>query len=210
MLVSIEGNIGAGKSTLKSHMKDWLPDAVFIDEPVDIWTSLRDEEDKSLLEHFYDDKHRWAYTFQNFALISRLNLLETTRRRHPDCELFITERSVLTDKHVFAELVHESGYMNAIEWKIYNSYFDRFASSIKVDGIIYVTTSVEVSQDRIISRSRKGEASIDSLYLHSLHDRHMRWLTSTSIPLYSLDTGAKPDLEEQRAPIVRWLRSLHG
>ena len=75
-LVSLEGNIGAGKSTLLAELRRLHPDWYFIDEPVDTWTALKNDEGESLLEIFYADKKRWSYTFQNCALLSRYNLIE--------------------------------------------------------------------------------------------------------------------------------------
>jgi len=53
ILISIEGNIGAGKSYLLASMRAAHPEYVFIDEPVEFWESLRNEENLSLLEVFY-------------------------------------------------------------------------------------------------------------------------------------------------------------
>ena len=71
ILVSIEGNIGAGKSTLLRALREQQLDWCFIDEPLDTWTSLKNDEGVSLLELFYGDQRRWSYTFQNCALLSR-------------------------------------------------------------------------------------------------------------------------------------------
>ena len=78
ILISIEGNIGAGKSTVLNVLKQKHPDWVFIDEPVDTWTALKNADGTNLLEHFYQDQVRWAYTFQNCALLSRFTNIENT------------------------------------------------------------------------------------------------------------------------------------
>jgi hypothetical protein len=76
ILISIEGNIGAGKSYLLSSMRKEHPEYCFIDEPVEFWESLKNEENESLLEVFYADQRRWSYTFQNCALLSRFKNIE--------------------------------------------------------------------------------------------------------------------------------------
>lgn len=77
ILVSIEGNIGAGKSFLLSKIREEHPEWVFIDEPVEFWESLKNEASESLLQVFYKDQRRWSYTFQNCALLSRYQNIES-------------------------------------------------------------------------------------------------------------------------------------
>ena len=70
ILVSIEGNIGAGKSTLLTALKGSQLDWCFIDEPLDAWTSLSNEEGVNILQLYYTDQSRWASTFQINAVLS--------------------------------------------------------------------------------------------------------------------------------------------
>ena len=125
ILVSIEGNIGAGKSTVLNVLKEKHPDWVFIDEPVDTWTALKNADGTNLLEHFYGDQVRWAYTFQNCALLSRFNNIENTILRTQEADkdkpfaskrrIYVTERCLDTDRRVFATMMYEDKKMNKIE-----------------------------------------------------------------------------------------------
>jgi len=73
----IEGNIGAGKSTFLRLLDQRLQiDPVF--EPHDKWQNVGDGE--NLLEKFYTDIRRWAYTFQTYAFVTRV--LEQERQVH--------------------------------------------------------------------------------------------------------------------------------
>lgn len=76
ILVSIEGNIGSGKSTLLKRLREAEPTWTFVDEPVDSWLTIRNEQGESLLEVFYKDIPRWAYTFQNAAVLSRGQMIQ--------------------------------------------------------------------------------------------------------------------------------------
>ena len=76
ILVSIEGNIGSGKSTLLKRLRELEPNWTFVDEPVDSWLTIRNEQGESLLEVFYKDIKRWAYTFQNAAVLSRGQMVQ--------------------------------------------------------------------------------------------------------------------------------------
>ena len=79
--ISIEGNIGAGKSTLVDILKKILGkelESVFLQEPVDTWLNTVNEEGKNILDLFYNNQERWSYSFQMNAFITRLKLIEKT------------------------------------------------------------------------------------------------------------------------------------
>jgi deoxyadenosine/deoxycytidine kinase len=191
MVISLDGNIGAGKSTLLEAIRVAMPEVEVVVEPVGEWTRLRSAEGKSLLELFYEDKRRWAYTFQNCAILTRLRSLKSVLRTTPK-KIVITERSVLTDRFVFAEMLRASGDLDDIEWSLYNQWFDTYASysEAPVDRIIYLTTGVGTSADRITARGREGEGAIPKEYLTALEAQHETWLGSTDLPVLRLSTEA--------------------
>ena len=174
MLVTIEGNIGSGKSTLVKKLhekfsKEWN----FLDEPVDEWLKLKDEQGRSLIELFYQDKQRYSYTFQNYAYITRIRkLMETSTR-----DINITERCVLTDKNVFAKMLIDDGYMNQMEQQMYDDWFDFFKQHSNVDLVIYIKTEPEECKRRIDIRNREGE-DIDIEYLDRLNEYHDKWINN--------------------------------
>ena len=58
LLLSVDGNIGSGKSTLINLLKEYFknnPNVIVIQEPVDIWKTIKDEKGKSIIEHLYTD-----------------------------------------------------------------------------------------------------------------------------------------------------------
>ena len=75
-ILAIEGNIGAGKSTLLRYIREHYPKIVLIDEPVDIWETMKTPDGKNIIQHFYGDMKRWAYTFQNTALLTRIENIQ--------------------------------------------------------------------------------------------------------------------------------------
>ena len=64
-MIYMKGNIGAGKTTLLKSLRMKHPEWIFIDEPVDTWSNIRNDNQESILEVFYKDRKRWSYTFQN-------------------------------------------------------------------------------------------------------------------------------------------------
>ena len=58
-IISIEGNIGSGKSTLVKKLKEKNPSWYFLQEPVDVWKSVSDIDGNNILSEFYKDKKRY-------------------------------------------------------------------------------------------------------------------------------------------------------
>ena len=114
IIISLDGNIGAGKSTLLEEIRKSCPDYECVVEPVGEWLTLKNGDGKSLLELFYEDKTRWAYSFQNCAILTRIKALREAIRDAKK-RIIITERSVLTDRYVFAEMLRDSGDLNLLE-----------------------------------------------------------------------------------------------
>jgi len=78
MNLYIEGNIGAGKTTLTTILGQILPSASTTLEPVDEWMSFRDSDGQSLLDLFYGNIKRYSYLFQSVAFRTRMKSLEKT------------------------------------------------------------------------------------------------------------------------------------
>ena len=74
-IVSIDGNIGSGKSTFISHLKNNVfaksPNVIFLPEPVDEWNTIVDIQGNSILSKFYQDQDKYSFSFQMMAYISR-------------------------------------------------------------------------------------------------------------------------------------------
>jgi len=171
MIVSIEGNIGAGKSTLLALLKEHFPNAYFVPEPVDEWETIRDKTGKTILERYYADPKKYAFSFQMMAFITRVKLLKSA----PKDRLVIIERSVYTDSEVFAKMLYDSGKLDDIEYSIYLKWFDELVGDLKIDKIVYLKTSHLTCLSRIKNRNRDGEHIAPS-YIADCQYYHDRWL----------------------------------
>ena len=178
-IFSIEGNIGSGKSTLVKELKKSVPNildkkVVYVQEPVNEWSKIKDKKGETILEKFYANQHKYAFSFQMMAYISRLALLRNIVRENPDA-IIITERSVFTDREVFAKMLYDEGKIEEVDYQIYLKWFDEFIEEIPISGLIYVTTTPEKSKERVDLRARAGE-SIPLSYLQRCHDYHEKWI----------------------------------
>jgi deoxyadenosine/deoxycytidine kinase len=212
IIISLDGNIGAGKSTLLAEIRNKLHDVHIVDEPVGQWTALKNAEGKNLLELFYEDKKRWSYTFQNCAILTRLkniqDAVENLDSTLKGPQVIITERSVLTDKHVFAEMLYDAGDIDPLEWELYESWFNIFGKKHPVKAIIYVSTSSSTSKDRIQIRNRQGEDRIGMDYLDALDKQHKKWIENTNIPVLTLSTEISVSVEENIEKIKEFIQKL--
>ena len=98
VVISFEGNIGGGKSTILRRLKEKYhdrKDLVFVDEPVDAW------DEAGLLGAMYD-KRLHAASFQLMALMTRAGRIQVALQ-DPNVRFIITERSPWSDRYVFAE-----------------------------------------------------------------------------------------------------------
>lgn len=174
-LIMIEGNMGAGKTTFLRLLQKHL-DVDVIFEPTDKWQSHSDEN--NLLNLFYKDTPRWAYTFQSYAFISRVNTILDYKAKNKSNKIQLLERSVYCDRYCFAKNCYESGLMTALEWKIYVEWFSWLVGKYTPlpSGFIYMQTDPEVCYQRVLKRSRHEESSVEISYLQALHKRHEDWL----------------------------------
>ena len=153
-IISIDGNIGSGKSTFVQKMKQEFNDnnkIIFIDEPVDEWSNICDKNGETILSKFYKNQTKYAFSFQMMAFISRLNKIKSAYENNPD-SIIITERSIYTDKYVFAKMLYDDDKMEEVEYKIYLQWFDSFAKDFPIEKIVYIKTDPEVCLERIAKR----------------------------------------------------------
>lgn len=178
VIVSIEGNIGSGKSTFIRRIKDNINgrDIVVVPEPVHEWDDIRSKDGKTMLSHFYEDQERNAFSFQMMAYISRLANIQKAITENPDCRMIITERCLETDRNVFAKMLYEDGKIRDIDYQIYLKWFDAFAENVRPSYYIYLKADAEVCLTRVNIRSREGEGGIPLSYLKDCGDTHTKWL----------------------------------
>lgn len=188
IIISIEGNIGTGKSTILENLEQHLHansqhgEIIFLKEPVDIWESIKDEQGHTVLEKFYGDQRRYAFTFQVMAYISRLTMLKRAIKENPDCKVIIIERSLSADKNIFMQMLHDDGKADKMEYDIYNKWYSEFIDEYRVNAMIYLDTAPTICAERINKRHRNGEGGIPVSYLERCRDYHTKWLVDTAVP----------------------------
>jgi deoxyguanosine kinase len=210
-IISLEGNIGSGKSTILQIMHQKYqnnPNVIFVDEPVSEWNLIKDGN-KSILELFYEDQAKYSFVFQIMAYITRLRKLLQVLENNSN-KIIICERSIYTDKYVFAKMLYQQGHINEIEWQTYNYWFDTFKEKTKLNMIIYVNTNPEICFERIKKRNRTGESNIPIDYLEHCHRLHNEWLDSNNEEVIIPFDGNLELKEDNKSTYFQSLESLLG
>jgi len=217
IIVSIEGNIGSGKSTLLANLREhYANDAhiVFLKEPVDEWEKIKDANGVTMLEKFYTDQNKYSFAFQMMAYISRLKVLRDSLEAIGKTDkqiIFITERSLYTDKLVFAKLLYDSGKMEDVMYQIYLNWFDTFSKEFPVHKVIYVKTDADTCYGRIAKRSRDGEANIPLSYLENCslyHDNMLDEFMNKRICTNQLILNGNVDIYQNKNQLEIWISNI--
>ncbi|XP_076006918.1 deoxyguanosine kinase, mitochondrial [Genypterus blacodes] len=214
--VSIEGNIAVGKSTFVRILTSACSDWEVVAEPVSTWQSIQSGTTVSnLLQMMYQDPRRWSYTFQTCSFMSRLR----TQLLPPSAGLLssegtpvqVYERSVYSDRYIFALNMFELGCISPTEWALYQDWHsflvEQFGHQVALEGIIYLRAPPEKCMERLQCRGREEEQGVELDYLEKLHSQHERWLLEKSteihfdklkgIPVLQLDVSAEFESDPQ-------------
>jgi len=212
-IITIEGNIGSGKSTLLEYLKNELvisnQKIIFMKEPVDEWEDIKDCNGKTMLQKFYENQEKYSFSFQMMAYISRLKLLKETVEKYPNA-IIISERSLYTDKYVFAKMLYETNKIEDVNYQIYCKWFDTFVKDYPISGIIYVKTDPEICHDRVAKRSRLGESSIPLGYLTSCDKYHndMLNIEKQIVSKNQLVLDDNVDIFYKKETLNEWIKSI--
>lgn len=204
----VEGNIGAGKSTFVRILTDFLQ-AHPVYEPHEKWQNVPNGGG-NLLEAFYKDIKRWAYTFQSYAFVTRV-LEQERAEKEAAYDFLVEERSVYSDRLCFAKNCYEMGLMSELEWSLYKEWFSWLVEGYthKPSGFIYLRVNPETCYKRVKLRSRGEETSVGLDYLEKIHNKHDNWLQHKEelfpflkdVPVLVLDTNGdfeNDELERQK------------
>ena len=216
-IISIEGNIGSGKSTFLENLRDHYKNnscVMFLKEPVDDWEKIKDENGITMLEKFYSNQEKYSFSFQMMAYISRLKVLRDALKKIKKDEkdiYIITERSLYTDKMVFAKMLYETNKIEYINYQIYLNWFDTFSEEFPIHKVVYVKTLPNICYNRIIKRSRDGESNIPLEYLESCSNYHDNMLDNTSVDCVchnQLILNGNIDIFENKQQLDMWINDF--
>lgn len=204
--VFVEGNIGAGKSTLINSLAEY--DFIQVhQEPVGKWQNLNDF---NLLDMIYRDPNKYAFMFQSYVM---LTMLQRHLTEFDKDKINVMERSVLSVKHCFIQASIENRTIEQPFAEVLQQWFN-FAQSnfqIEPDLIVYLRTNPENLIRRIKQRGRKEEQNINVEFLQQLHQLHENWLQAMTnkLNILTIDADAKLN-EETFQQILSFIKKAGG
>lgn len=159
---------------------------IFIEEPLSHWEAIKDNEGKNILQNFYENQTKYAFSFQVMSLQTRSLQLRRIIEDNPKGAIIISERSIFTDRDIFAKMLYDDGKINSIEMKVYNLVFDQTQQIL--DGIIqkriYLRSSPQQTFIRKCGRNRPGEEGVCLEYLQKCHNYHEYQFSNNSEIIY--------------------------
>jgi len=182
-IYSIEGNIGAGKTTILKIIEKSFKDIAFVEEPISKWQNIGNE---NLLEKFYENPERWCFSFEFYSMLTKVEAL--IKAANCNQSIIIIERSLLSNK-IFIDISKEMDKLNNMEYNILLKTWDFYIQNVypQLSGIIYLNTPVDVCVNRIIQRNRNEECNVDKSYLNILHEKFKELSNESTIPTLIVD-----------------------
>lgn len=130
-----------------------------------------------MLEHFYKDRKRWAFTLQILFLTSRFEQI----KKASEIEKAVLDRSIFGDV-IFARMLHKSGDMKDHELAIYERLYSSLISSVSPPRLmVYIKISTDLAIERIKKRGREYELIVEREYWESLNSQYEEYFKSYSL-----------------------------
>lgn len=171
MIISVDGNIGSGKSTfigqLASELMTKSEQIAVYPEDVDNWSK------EGWLQLFYSNMEKYAFGFQSRVLMSYGQLFKSSK--YPRNVTTIVERNKQSSMMIFSKNSLNKGRFTQLEYDTLMKLADMLIDWTP-NLIIYVNTPPEICQQRINERKRNGEAGIPLEYLQQIHNLHTEYL----------------------------------
>jgi deoxyguanosine kinase len=182
--IAIEGNIGAGKTTLATMLaKDW-----------DARIMLEQFAENPFLPLFYEDPAKYAFPLELSFLGERFeqlkNTLVTTNLFNP---------MVVSDYYILKSLLFAKVNLQEAEYNLFRKLFYLiFDSFPKPTTLVYLNSTIDTLQNNIKKRGRPYEQNIQDHYLENLHNRYMEaFKQEISLPILLLNTGNKDFVQDR-------------
>jgi deoxyadenosine/deoxycytidine kinase len=199
-VILIEGQIGVGKTT--------IGEIVEARAGIPLYRELGNPDTLALLDRFYADKRRWAFTLQIHFLNERFRMIKEIFRAGGG----ILDRSIFGDR-IFAEMLHDDGDMSAEEFRTYSTLLDNMLQHTqKPHLLIYLDCGVDTAMERIRRRNRGLETGIPRGYLEDLNRRYLDWYDRYNLsPKIFVNTEEfHVDRADQLEPVVQRILDAIG
>jgi deoxyadenosine/deoxycytidine kinase len=162
--IAIEGNIGAGKTTLATMLSQHMQTRLVLEQ----------FSDNPFLPEFYKNPSRVAFPLELSFLADRYGQL---KRDLVTMDMF--NQTTIADYFIYKSLIFAGNNLTEDELILYHRLFDIIASSLpQPDLLVYLYVDYEQLQFNIKKRGRIYEQNIESSYLENIQNRYLQFLSS--------------------------------
>lgn len=182
--IAIEGNIGAGKTTLAHLLAKKLNARLILEEFAD----------NPFLAKFYQNPQQYAFPLELFFIAERYKQLKDMLHTK---DMF---QSVTVADYMFTKcLLFSKINLTEDEFKLYQKLFDIIHQQLIVpDILIYLHSPIAVLKNNIKKRNRGYEQQIPEQYLHNLQDTYINYIKQHNVKTIFIEAGKADFLGNQK------------
>ena len=195
--IAIEGNIGAGKTTLAhllaKHFNARLVLEQFADNP--------------FLPKFYENPGQYAFPLELFFMAERYKQLKDLIHTKDLFQTITISDYIFTKCILFAKI-----NLPEEEFRLYQKIFEIISQQlIQPDLLIYLHSPVSKLQQNIRKRNRSYEQAIPDAYLFSIQETYTHYIKQHNIKTLFIDAGNADFLsnEKQLRAIIEALEKMY-
>lgn len=161
-LIAIEGNIGAGKTTLSKMISDDFNAKLVLERFAD----------NPFLPKFYEDQARYAFPLEMSFLADRYQqFMDDTSQ----FDLF--KNFMVSDYDIFKSLIFAKVTLQNEEYNLYRKVFNFMYKEVRKPEIyLYLYQNTERLLENIKKRGREYEQKIDPLYLEKINRGYLDFI----------------------------------
>ena len=162
--IAIEGNIGAGKTSLSKKIA------------IDFNSKLILERfaDNPFLPKFYNDPERYAFTLAMSFLSERYQQISEDLS-----QLNIFNELIISDYDIHKSLIFSKVNLNVDEFSLYRKlFYDMYKETLKPDLFVFLNQDIPQLRKNISSRGRDYENKISNEYLSKINSEYFEFFKS--------------------------------
>lgn len=192
--IAIEGNIGAGKTSL----------ATMLSYDFNAKLILERFKDNPFLPKFYENQTRYAFPLEMSFLADRYQQLLDDITQF---DLF--QECVIADYDAYKSLIFAKVTLQDEEYNLYKKLFHLMHKELpKPDVYVYLYQNTERLLENIRKRGRKYEQSIEAGYLQKLNDGYLEFIKSQHSETIKIIDISEMDFVKNRKDYLTILKQI--
>ncbi|TRZ82163.1 MAG: deoxynucleoside kinase [Sediminibacterium sp.] len=174
--IAIEGNIGAGKTTLSQLLSKHYNAKLVLEEFAE----------NPFLTKFYENPKQYAFPLELFFLAERFKQQQELIKKNDLFQELIVSDYLFTKCLLFAKV-----NLPDEEYRLFQKMFDVFAQQLTApDVLIYLHAPVNTLQGNIKKRNRKFEQAILDDYLFRIQETYTSYIKQHQIKTIYIDASS--------------------